>query len=96
MVWEGGLGNPAPLPDLAQQFVILSVAADPEPLNSLWNWHAKRPVMQANANAPIAPITDRLELQGRMRRVLLEQGEIAVGQYLHIGWQCVETCPESA
>jgi hypothetical protein len=48
---------------LSKEPVIFSVVSDPKPLNSIWNWNAKRTIVKPDANAAEAAAVYRFELK---------------------------------
>ena len=83
------------VPWLAKELIIRGMRPDPEPLNSVWDWHAKRTVMNTYPDAAEAPAIHGFKLQGRMRRILLEKSVVTSGKILNVDWQSIEAAPES-
>lgn len=79
-------------PALANEAIILRVAADPEPEATIWDLDRERTVVRADAHR--AEPTNRLEVQGRMARVLLEEREVLVGEGAGVGGESVVERPE--
>lgn len=57
---------------LADEFVVLAMRADPEPMDAARYRQSEHPVIQANSGAVIPAASYRLEMQRRMRRVSFE------------------------
>jgi hypothetical protein len=65
-----GGGNLAHHRTLLDQIVVVRVRADPEPEHAIVNLDGEGAMMKADASRPIG--TDRLEMQRRVLRVLLQ------------------------
>src|SRR5712691_1855601 len=78
---------------MSDQMVIFGVSADPDPheVNTIAN--GQRPVMQADSRGP--ELTDLLDLQRRVPRILKHLFVAAVGQFPCLGGQTVVAVPES-
>jgi hypothetical protein len=63
---------------LADQTIVVSVRADPEPKISIVSFDSQSSVAQADADGPIS--SNFFELERRMALITLEQGKIGVGQ----------------
>ena len=48
------------------EFVVLAMRTDPEPVNALRARQAESPVVQPNSDAVHLPTTEQLELKGRV------------------------------
>ena len=80
---------------LADQLVVLAMCADPEPMNTVGHRGSECSVVQADSDAVVAPIADRLEVQRRMRRIRPELCVATVGECLNIGRQRLQALPEA-
>lgn len=81
---------------LGQQTVVFGVGADPKPLNAVGNRNAEGAIMQPDADAPILPGQDRLEMQRGMCEVLPQQGIVSAGKLLNVSRKGIEALPEPA
>ena len=81
-------------PMLGQQLVILGVIANPEPLNSISDWNAKRSVVNADSDTAVLAVTHRLEMQRSMRRVMTEKSIVPARKLLYVNGQGVEATPK--
>ena len=48
---------------LADEFVVLAMRADPEPMDATRYWQPERPVIKANSDAVILAVSYGLEMQ---------------------------------
>lgn len=71
------------------------MGANPEPVETLGFWQTQRPIVQPHTDAERLATRQGLQLQGRMRRVGLEQLEVLPGEDLNICGQRIETSPEA-
>lgn len=74
--------------------IVVRMATDPEPLDSLGNRDTQSPIAAADADAAIGPVLNAFELKRGMRRVLLQQFIVTECCFLEIIGQSVEALPE--
>ena len=72
--------------------VVLGMGSDPVPENPLRRLHTYGPVVLAHPHGPMP--SDLLEVQGRMTRAFLQEGEVLVGQLLDVDGRPVVVFPE--
>ena len=78
---------------LADDLAVFGVRADPDPVDSLFDFRPQGSIMIANADGP--KLADALEMQGRMTRVRFEESEILVGQGANFPGQRLIQRPEA-
>lgn len=71
------------------------MTTDPKPLHTLGNRRTKRAIVKPNSYAAILAVTDRFELQGRMRCIALKQCKVFMRKLLHVKRQCRQALPEA-
>src|SRR6478752_2693099 len=81
---------------LPQQFVILRVRPNPEPLHTIGHGSAQRTEMEPDSNATVSALIDQLELQRRMGGILFEQRVTATSKCLDLWRQRMKTPPKTA
>ena len=79
---------------LANDLVVLTVGADPEPMNSARNRQPECSVVEANSNTIKAPVPYSLELQRPMRRGGFEKRIASVRQCLNVCGKRFKALPE--
>ncbi len=79
----------------ADKSVVLPMRTHPEPMNTAWNRNPECPVVEANPDAVISVVPDRLEMQRGVRWIRLEKCVVAVGEGLNVSGECVETLPKA-
>ena len=79
---------------LANDLVVLTMRADPEPMDSARNGQPDRSVVEANSNAVETPATYSLEVQGPMRWVGLQQRKAPMREGLDFCGKRFKTLPE--
>jgi hypothetical protein len=94
-VWEAALSDGAPEEKSADEFVVLAVRTNPEPMNTAWNWQTERAVVQADSDTVKSAVAYSLELKRRMPRVSLELSVAAVSKCLDVSRQRVQALPEA-
>ncbi|WP_293374508.1 hypothetical protein [Nevskia sp.] len=72
------------------------MTTNPEPLHAVRNDDAQCSMVQSNADASISTAGNRFELKRGMRRVIPEQGVIAMRRLLNDYGQPFEAMPETA
>ena len=78
---------------LADEPVVFSVRADPEPLNSAVHIVSEDSVVSADASRPER--ADAFEMKRWMARIHLEQLVVLVGKRTDVLWQGSVQCPKS-
>jgi hypothetical protein len=69
---------------LADEFVVLAMRADPEPMNATRYRQPESPEIKANSDAVILAVSDSLEMQRRMRRVGFELSVVSTRETLDV------------
>ena len=69
---------------LADEFVVLAMRADPEPMNATRYRQPECPEIKANSDAVILAVSDCLEMQQRMRRVGIEVNVVLTRESLDV------------
>ena len=80
---------------LGHKFVVLTVRANPKPVNAFTSWQPECSVIQAYPGATHFPAAELFELEGRVRRVNLQKCKVLAGQFLYLGRKAFETPPEA-
>ena len=80
---------------LADEFVVLAMSANPEPMNAARYRQSERSIVEANADAMKTAVGDGLEVQRRVRRIGPELGIAPFGESPNIGGQRVQALPEA-
>jgi len=79
---------------LADELVVLTVGADPEPMDPARNRQPECSVVEADSNTVETPVSDDLELQGPVRWVRLQQCVAPVGEGLNVCGKRFKALPE--
>ena len=74
--------------------VVLTVGADPEPVDAILARQAESTIMNADSGTVELTAAEKLELQGRVRRVAFQQLEVLVGECPNLRRKRVEATPE--
>jgi hypothetical protein len=77
---------------LADELVVVSMRANPDPVNPMLDVQAQGSIILANPNGP--QFTNSLEVKRGMTGISLQQGEILVCQLANLLWQTVKA-PEA-
>ena len=80
---------------LADEFVVLTVRSDPEPMDPLFRGRAQRTVVQANSHAPQLSAAELLELQRRVAWVSLQELIVLVSERLCVSGKRIKGLPEA-
>ena len=80
----------------ADQAVVVSVGADPEPMHAIGGWQTKCAVLQPDSGAVDPLARQQLEMKRGVLGVRFEQPEVLVGKIATIGRQGPEAAPEPA
>ena len=73
-------------------FVVLSVAAYPEPQQAIGYVDSQCSIMHPDTHRSVS--SSLLEMKGRVRRILLQKGILRVGKLLNVLWQSLVAVPE--
>ncbi len=84
--------NGSPFKGSTDEFVVLAMRADPEPMDTGWHWQTEGSVVEANSHTVETAIADRLALK---RRISLELGLAPVGQGLNVSWLRFQALPKA-
>lgn len=79
---------------LADEFVVLGMRADPEPVHSSLHGNAESTVVESHTDAMELSAANGLELQRRMRRVGSQQSVVSTREKLDLSWQCFKALPK--
>ena len=80
---------------LADEFVVLAMRANPEPMDTVWHREPECPVVEANSDAVILAVSNCLEVQRWVRRIGLELSVVPACEGLNVRGQGVETLPKA-
>ena len=69
---------------LADEFVVLAMRANPEPMDAVWYREPECPVVEANSDAVILAVSNRLEVQRWVRRIGLDLSVVPVREGLNV------------
>ncbi len=78
----------------ADQAVVVSVGADPEPMHAIGGWQTKCAVLQPDSGAIDPLARQQLEMERRVLGVRLEQPEVLVGKIANLSRQGPVAAPE--
>ena len=80
---------------LTDEFVVLAMCSDPEPMHPFFRGDTERAAVQANAHAPHFAAAKVLEVQRRVAGVGLKQRETLAREQLHIQGKRIKALPEA-
>ena len=80
---------------LTDEFVVLTVRSNPEPMHPFFRSGAERTVVQTNARTPYFVATELFKVQRRVAWVGLQQREILAREQLHVRGKRIKALPET-
>jgi hypothetical protein len=76
------------------EFVVLTVSADPEPMNALFGGKSDRAVVETDSNTEHPSAPKGLEVQRWVSRIFLQESVVLSGECLDLWRQPIKAGPE--